>query len=77
MKTGNQQSSGTDSNVYIKLEDEYGICTEELKLDILFYDDLERGSLDSYKLELPEGNKKVSGIFKLLPEIIIISNLSA
>ena len=77
MKTGNQQCSGTDSNVYIKLEDEYGICTEELKLDILFYDDLERGSLDSYKLELPEGNKKVSGIFKLLPEIIIISNWSA
>uniref|UniRef100_A0A6A7FU73 Lipoxygenase n=1 Tax=Hirondellea gigas TaxID=1518452 RepID=A0A6A7FU73_9CRUS len=59
VKTGDQEKSGTDANVYIQLEDDNGHKTSKLKLDLPFYDDLERGNLDTYSLQLPEGFHRV------------------
>lgn len=58
VKTGEQEKSGTDANVYLQLKDENNLQTIKLKLDQPFYDDLERGNLDSYNLLLPEGKYK-------------------
>lgn len=59
VKTGEQEKSGTDANVYLQFEDENGLKTTKLKLDLPFYDDLERGKLDSYVLLFPEGFERV------------------
>ncbi|XP_018019620.1 uncharacterized protein LOC108676091 [Hyalella azteca] len=63
VKTGDQEKSGTDANVYIQLEDNNGLKTINLKLDKPYYDDLERGKLDTYTLHLPEGFERVVKLY--------------
>ncbi|KAF2355694.1 PLAT/LH2 domain [Trinorchestia longiramus] len=63
VKTGDQEKSGTDANVYIELEDNNGLKTGNIKLDNPFYDDLERGKLDTYHLPLPEGFGRVVRLY--------------
>ena len=53
VKTGDQERAGTDANVKVVLEDDYGIKCPPLKLDLPLYNDLERGTLDSYNLTIP------------------------
>lgn len=65
VKTGEQEKSGTDANVYIQLEDQNFRKTNRLKLDQAFYDDLERGKLDSYHLLFPEGILTIKCEYKL------------
>ena len=55
VKTGDQEKSGTNANVYLQLEDLRGTKTGVLLLDQIFRDDLERGKLDSFSLMFPEG----------------------
>jgi len=55
VKTGDQEKSGTNANVFVQLEDEKGVKTSVVKLDQLFRDDLERGKLDDFSIQLPEG----------------------
>lgn len=59
VKTGNQEKAGTDANVWVMLEDENSTRTAPLKLDNLFYDDLERGVLDWYTQPIPAEFGKV------------------
>ncbi|KAL4218062.1 Arachidonate 5-lipoxygenase [Mactra antiquata] len=51
VKTGDRPNAGTDANVYIILHGENGIKSKEMKLDVLFHDDFERGNLDKFKLK--------------------------
>lgn len=53
VKTGDQEGAGTDANVYVALEDEKGLVTPSVKLDKIFYNDLERSKRDTYNLECP------------------------
>ncbi|XP_063605786.1 polyunsaturated fatty acid 5-lipoxygenase-like isoform X2 [Penaeus indicus] len=64
VKTGDQEGAGTDANVYVVLEDEKGVCTPRVKLDKIFYNDLERCKKDTYNVSCPENFGKVS-IMKL------------
>lgn len=51
VKTGDRPNAGTDANVYIVLHGENGVKSKEMKLDVLFHDDFERGNLDKFKLK--------------------------
>lgn len=59
VKTGDQEGAGTDANVYVVLEDENGLTTPRVKLDKIFYNDLERCKKDTYGMECPENFGKV------------------
>ncbi|XP_042240589.1 polyunsaturated fatty acid 5-lipoxygenase-like isoform X1 [Homarus americanus] len=59
VKTGDQEGAGTDANVYVELEDEAGLVTPRVKLDKIFYNDLERSKRDTYDVECPENFGKV------------------
>lgn len=54
VKTGDQEGAGTDANVWVVLEDEQGRKTPRVKLDKIFYNDLERAKRDTYNVECPE-----------------------
>lgn len=60
VKTGDQEGAGTDANVYVILEDEKGVSTPRVKLDKIFYNDLERCKKDTYNMDCPENFGKVS-----------------
>ncbi|XP_071550914.1 polyunsaturated fatty acid 5-lipoxygenase-like isoform X2 [Panulirus ornatus] len=60
VKTGDQEGAGTDANVHVILEDEYGVTTPRLKLDKILYNDLERSKRDTYTIECPNDFGKVS-----------------
>lgn len=51
VKTGDKKFAGTDANVRIKLHDDYGHVTREVKLDNFFRNDFERGQTDSFGLK--------------------------
>ena len=59
VKTGFMFGAGTDANVYVTLEDENGVLSSQKKLDKLFHDDLERGTLDSFSIKIPNDFSKV------------------
>ncbi|XP_078573739.1 uncharacterized protein LOC144860420 isoform X1 [Branchiostoma floridae x Branchiostoma japonicum] len=50
-KTGKYRGSGTNSNVYIRLYDDKGHQSRELKLDVWWKNDFERGQKGQYKLK--------------------------
>ncbi|KAK7069173.1 Arachidonate 5-lipoxygenase [Halocaridina rubra] len=54
VRTGDQEGAGTDANVYVILEDENGLESSRVKLDKIFYNDLERSTVDTYYVECPE-----------------------
>lgn len=51
VQTGDRPKAGTDANVYIVLHGEGNQQSKEMKLDVLFHDDFERGQLDKFKLK--------------------------
>lgn len=62
VKTGDQEGAGTDANVYVTLEDERGTKSSRVKLDKIFYNDLERSTVDTYSVDCPENFGKVTKI---------------
>ncbi|XP_050721606.1 allene oxide synthase-lipoxygenase protein-like isoform X4 [Eriocheir sinensis] len=60
VKTGDQEGAGTDANVWVVLEDEQGRATPRIKLDKIFYNDLERAKRDTYNVECPEDFGRVA-----------------
>ena len=51
VKTGDVKGAGTDSNVYCKLHDKSGNESHDIKLDCIWRDDFEKGSLDSFPVK--------------------------
>lgn len=62
VKTGDQEGAGTDANVYVTLEDENAVSSSRVKLDKIFYNDLERSTVDTYTVDCPENFGKVKNI---------------
>lgn len=60
VKTGDVKGAGTNSNVYIVLEDEDGKRSREVLLDCTWRDDFEKGNEDSFTI------RKVPNLGKLL-----------
>ena len=51
VKTGDVKETGTDSNVYCKLNDKSGNESHDIKLYCIWRDDFEKGSLDSFPVK--------------------------
>jgi hypothetical protein len=51
VKTGDRKDAGTDANVKIRLYDEEGKETKDIKLDVIFRDDFEEGKLDEFHIQ--------------------------
>ena len=51
LKTGDVKGAGTDSNVFCKLYDESGNESHDIKLNCIWKDDFEKGSLDSFPVK--------------------------
>ena len=51
VKTGDVKGAGTDSNVYCKLYDKSGNESYDIKIDCIWRDDFEKGSLDSFPVK--------------------------
>ena len=51
VKTGDVKGAGTDSNVYCKLYDKSRNESHDIKLDCIWRDDFEKGSLDSFPVK--------------------------
>ncbi|XP_070565852.1 allene oxide synthase-lipoxygenase protein-like [Ptychodera flava] len=50
VKTGDIKGAGTDANVYIILHGDQGQKSDEKRLDMIFRNDFERGSSDTYRV---------------------------
>ncbi|OQV17101.1 Allene oxide synthase-lipoxygenase protein [Hypsibius exemplaris] len=50
VKTGDRKGAGTDATVWVRLRDESGQWTDEIKLSSFWHNDHERGQLDSFPL---------------------------
>ncbi|XP_023237604.1 arachidonate 5-lipoxygenase-like [Centruroides sculpturatus] len=52
VRTGDRKGAGTDSNVYLSIKDKIGNRSEEFKLDHWWRNDLERGTTDSFDINV-------------------------
>ncbi|XP_067141773.1 allene oxide synthase-lipoxygenase protein-like [Centruroides vittatus] len=52
VRTGDRKGAGTDSNVYLLIKDKIGNRSEEFKLDHWWRNDLERGTTDSFDINV-------------------------
>lgn len=55
--TGDRPFAGTDAQVFITLYDNIGAKTSPFKLDVAFRDDFERGTENSFEVNLPPGTR--------------------
>ena len=51
VKTGDKKGAGTDANVKIAFVNEKGVLSDSYKLDVLWRNDFEAGSLDDFEIK--------------------------
>lgn len=51
VKTGDNKNAGTDANVYCQLVDSEGKCSKDIKLDVWWRNDFEKGNIDNFNVK--------------------------